>query len=75
LFALAAAIENNEHAALPVLNQAFYQIKDISKFNESCLDLNKRLESVLIELEDIKNDAEKLAEKTELRRRAHSNFK
>ncbi len=57
-------IDNGETSAIQLLNEAFYQLKEIEKFSAKIEDLGKRLDSSIIELEDLKNEAESIAEGT-----------
>ncbi|MFT4970509.1 MAG: DNA repair protein RecN (Recombination protein N) [Chitinophagales bacterium] len=57
-------IDNGETSVIQLLNEAFYQLKEIEKFSAKIEDLGKRLDSSIIELEDLKNEAESIAEGT-----------
>lgn len=65
LFALSKLIENDETSILALLNEGIYQIKEISKFKKEFKTLTERLNSCVLELEDIKNEAEDIADKTD----------
>lgn len=58
-------IDEGETSILSLLNEAFYQLKDIQKFSENIAKLSERIDSSIIELEDIKNEAEDIASNTE----------
>jgi DNA repair protein RecN (Recombination protein N) len=58
-------IDEGETSILSILNEAFYQLKDIQKFSENIAKLSERIDSSIIELEDIKNEAEDIASNTE----------
>lgn len=58
-------IDEGDTSILSLLNEAFYQLKDIQKFSENIAKLSERIDSSIIELEDLKNEAEDLASNTE----------
>ncbi len=58
-------IDEGETSILSLLNEAFYQLKDIQKFSENIAKLSERIDSSIIELEDLKNEAEDIASNTE----------
>ena len=64
LFALASSIENSDVSVLGLLNDAYHQLKEISKFKKEYEMLAERINSSIIELEDVKNEAETIAELT-----------
>lgn len=65
LYALSKLIENDETSILALLNEGIYQINEITKFNKEFKTLATRINSCVIELEDIKNEAEDIADKTD----------
>jgi len=58
-------LDEGETSILSLLNEAFYQLKDIQKFSENIAKLSERVDSSIIELEDLKNEAEDIASNTE----------
>lgn len=66
LYLVAAAIEKEEFSALSILQKAFSEIKEITKLGKKYQELADRIDSSIIELEDLKNEAENLAESTEI---------
>lgn len=65
LYGLSKLIENDETSILALLNEGIYQIKEISKFKKEFESIVERINSCVIELEDIKNEAENIADKTD----------
>ena len=65
LYNLAKIIENEEGSVLPLLNEGAHQVKEIAKFKKEYQDILERLNSSIIELEDIKTEAENIADKTD----------
>ena len=66
LHTVAQALEEDEYAALPILIKAFQEINEISKFGESFRNIAERINSAIIELEDLKKEVDLLAGNTEL---------
>jgi DNA repair protein RecN (Recombination protein N) len=66
LFLLVQAIENDELSALSILSKAYSEIKDIARLGKTYEAIADRINSTIIELEDLKAEAENLAERTEL---------
>jgi DNA repair protein RecN (Recombination protein N) len=66
LFLLVQAIENDELSALSILSKAYSEIKDIARLGKTYEAIADRINSTMIELEDLKSEAENLAERTEL---------
>jgi DNA repair protein RecN (Recombination protein N) len=66
LYIVATAIEKEEFSALSILQKAFSEIKEITKLGKKYQELADRIDSSIIELEDLKNEAENLAESTEI---------
>ncbi len=65
LFTLSNIIDNSDSSILGLLQDALSQIRDIQAYKKNYAELNDRLNSVLIEIEDIKNEADDLANLTE----------
>jgi len=65
LFTLSQIIELEENSVLPLLQEGASQIKEITKFKKEYQEIFERLNSCIIELEDIKNEAENIAENTD----------
>jgi DNA repair protein RecN (Recombination protein N) len=63
LYAVALAIENNDVSVLQLLNESYLRLKDIAKFKKEYESLAERINSSIIELEDLKNEAESIADK------------
>lgn len=66
LHTVAQALEEDEYAALPVLIKAYQEINEIAKFGENFKNISERINSAIIELEDLKKEVDLLAENTEL---------
>jgi DNA repair protein RecN (Recombination protein N) len=66
LMLLAQAIENDEYSALSVLNRVYSEVRDLSRLGKTYEVITERINSAIIELEDLKSEAENLAENTEL---------
>mgnify|MGYP002628108286 FL=1 len=64
LYAVVLAIENTDISVLGLLNDAFHMLKEISKFKKEYESLADRINSSILELEDIKNEAEAIADST-----------
>jgi DNA repair protein RecN (Recombination protein N) len=64
LFTLANSIENNDVSILGLLNEAYHNLHEISKYKKEYDTLAERINSSIIELEDIKNEAENIADLT-----------
>lgn len=58
-------IDESDNSILSMLNEAFYQLKDIQKYSEDIAKLSERIDSSIIELEDLKSEAEDIASNTE----------
>lgn len=58
-------IDESDNSILSLLNEAFYQLKDIQKYSEDIAKLSERIDSSIIELEDLKSEAEDIASNTE----------
>lgn len=58
-------IDEDEINALQLLNEAYTQLSEISKFNKEFETLAERINSNIIELEDLKNEAQILNNQTE----------
>jgi len=66
LWEVVSGIDNEEMSALSILNEMSTKLTNISDYSKELSSLNERLESVLVELQDLKTEAENLAENTEL---------
>ncbi|MCD8528868.1 MAG: DNA repair protein RecN [Chitinophagales bacterium] len=66
LFKTAGLLENNDFSVLSIVREALNSLQSIEKYNEEYKELSNRLNSCLLELEDIKQEAENLAENTEI---------
>lgn len=64
LQAVAHLIETSDTAILQQLNEAFYQLKEVGKYSNKIEALTERLNSSIIELEDLKNEVEHIADET-----------
>ena len=53
-----ALITNNESSALNILQQASSSLRNTAKFNKKLSDLSERLESLILELQDINQEIE-----------------
>lgn len=58
-------IDESDNSILSMLNEAFYQLKDIQKYSKDIAKLSERIDSSIIELEDLKSEAEDIASNTE----------
>lgn len=65
LYTSVACLENPEQSALQLLLQAFHQLKDLSAYGKEYQELANRINSSIIELDDLKKDLENLAENAE----------
>lgn len=65
LYNVSQLIENSDSSILGLLQDALIQIKEIAKYSKTYLALSERINSSIIELEDLKNEADNLADSTE----------
>ncbi len=66
LWEIVKGLDNENISALSILNDLASKLNNISNYSNDLNKLNQRLESVLIEIQDIKNESELLAENTDL---------
>lgn len=66
LWEMVEGIDNEEISVLSILNELSTKLSKISDYSKVLENLSERLESVLVEVSDIKNEAELQVENTEL---------
>jgi len=66
LWEVVSSLENDERSALSILNTARTNLSKLSQYSTSLSELYNRMESVLVELNDIRIETENIAESTEL---------
>lgn len=64
LWEIVEGLDNENISALGILNELSSKLNGLASFGENLNQLNQRLESVLAELQDIRNETEDLAENT-----------
>ncbi|MCB0509723.1 MAG: DNA repair protein RecN [Chitinophagales bacterium] len=65
LYTSVAYLDSPEQSALQILLQAFHELKDLSNYGKDYQELANRINSCIIELDDLKKELENLAENAE----------
>lgn len=65
LIGVVKLLDEDEINTLQLLNEAYLQLKEIAKFNKEFETLAERINSSIIEIEDIKSEAQTIANQTE----------
>lgn len=66
LWEMVSGIDNEEQSVLSILNELSTKLSKIADYSKDLASLSERLESILVEVSDLKNESETLAEDTDL---------